>query len=240
MRTKTEPLLCELHAHTTWSDGALSLRHLIDLHGNLGFDVLCITDHTLRSDDPLHGPRGVQQSNYAAYLDQVEAEAERAWSMYELLIVPGLELTYNDADPLRAAHALAVGLREFVGVEDGLERALRAARGIGAAIIAAHPFRTERIPLSWRNTLRFAHDHGLAGLVDRYELFSRGDLFAWVAEAGLPGVASGDFHRIEHLRGWKTLLPCPKEERAVVAYLRSERPAYLARLETGPVGRLAA
>jgi predicted metal-dependent phosphoesterase TrpH len=46
------PLLCELHAHTTWSDGELSLRELVDLYGDAGFDVLCVTDHTHPSGDP--------------------------------------------------------------------------------------------------------------------------------------------------------------------------------------------
>ena len=40
-------LLCELHAHTTWSDGALSLPELVDVYGNAGFDVLCVTDHSV-------------------------------------------------------------------------------------------------------------------------------------------------------------------------------------------------
>jgi predicted metal-dependent phosphoesterase TrpH len=48
MRTKLEPLLCELHAHTTWSDGLLSPRELCDLYGRAGFDVLAVTDHTVR------------------------------------------------------------------------------------------------------------------------------------------------------------------------------------------------
>ncbi len=55
-------------------------------------------------------------------------------------------------------------------------------------------------------------------------------LYGWVAVAGLPVVASGDFHRRGHLETWKTLLPCAKDERSVVAYLRSSRPAYLTRL----------
>lgn len=240
-RSRIEPLLCELHAHTTWSDGALSLRQLVDLYGRRGFDVLCVTDHTLRTDDPRRGRQGVRRQNYPSYLRAIEQEAERARWAYGLLLIPGLELTYNDVDPLRAAHAVAVGLREFVGMDDGLESAIRAAREAGAAIIAAHPFRTERHPLSARNTLRFAYDGArLAGLVDRWELFSRTDLFPWVAEAGLPGVASGDFHVPEHLAGWKTLLPCRKDEEAVVAYLRSKRPVYLARLDAdAPMGLAA-
>ena len=37
--SRHRPLLCELHAHTTWSDGLLSLRELVDLYGETGFDV---------------------------------------------------------------------------------------------------------------------------------------------------------------------------------------------------------
>jgi hypothetical protein len=62
---------------------------------------------------------------------------------------------------------------------------------------------------------------------DRYELFNRRDVFSWVAERGLPCIATGDFHRAEHLRTWKTLLPCAREEHAVVDFLRSDARAYL-------------
>ena len=40
MATKLSPLLCELHSHTTWSDGELTPRELCDLYGRAGFDVL--------------------------------------------------------------------------------------------------------------------------------------------------------------------------------------------------------
>ncbi|HEY2544087.1 MAG TPA: hypothetical protein VGH92_13685, partial [Gaiellaceae bacterium] len=69
------------------------------------------------------------------------------------------------------------------------------------------------------------------GLVDRWELFNRHDLYGWVAERGLPAVANGDFHRPEHLHSWKTLLPCAKTPGAVVSYLRSPRPTFLARFD---------
>jgi hypothetical protein len=49
----------------------------------------------------------------------------------------------------------------------------------------------------------------------------------------LPFVARGDFHRLEHLGGWKTLVPCAKDEQTLVGYLRSELPVYLTRLDVG-------
>ena len=150
-------------------------------------------------------------------------------------MIPGLELTLENEDAALAGHAVAVGLHEFAGVEDGLEPALRAARAQGAAMIAAHPYPLAEARGASRNTAAFATDPDRwAPLVDRFELFNRDTLFRWVADAGLPAVACGDFHVPAHLATWKTLLPCAKDPAAVVEYLRSPRPAFLARLEPEP------
>jgi 3',5'-nucleoside bisphosphate phosphatase len=240
MRRKVEPLLCELHSHTRWSDGALTLPELVDLYGTNGFDVLAVTDHVIRPMlDAL--PFGVHAVNHADYLAEIAAQAERARRDYDLLVLPGLELTYDDPDPFRSAHTVAVGLRDFVSVDDGVERALVDARAAGAALIAAHPYRDGdgEVPPN-RPTQRFSRDwRELALLVDRWELFNRRELFGWVAEEGLPAVASGDFHQLEHLFGWKTLLPCAKREDAVVEYLRSGRPAFLTRTDDVQLRRAA-
>jgi predicted metal-dependent phosphoesterase TrpH len=247
MRRKVEPLLCELHAHTRWSDGAFTLPEFVDLYGRNGFDVLCVTDHVNRRDDPWMADdaplRGITAANHADYLAEIEAQAERARREYDLLLLPGLELTYNDLDPFLAAHAVAVGCRAFVGVERGLDAALARVRGEGAALVAAHPYGRRRAATASRTTQRFSREwRALRELVDRWELFNRYELFGWVAERGLPAVASGDFHRPEHLYGWKTLLPCAKNEHSVVDYLRSPRPAFLTRIDAvaAPAARHAA
>ncbi len=163
MATKPSPLLCELHAHTTWSDGSLSVRELCDL--------------------------------------------------YDLLVIPGPELTMDDPDPLQSAHAVAMGVRSYVEVSTDLELALPAARAQGAALVAAHPYSPETLPAATRATGAFGARPELHRLVDRFELFNRYTLFGWVAAAGLPAVGTGDFHRLEHLPGWKTLLPCQRASR---------------------------
>jgi predicted metal-dependent phosphoesterase TrpH len=228
MATRHNPLLCELHAHTTWSDGALTVRELCDLYGRHGFDVLAVTDHTLLRDH-------IQASDFDAYVGEIDAEAERARRLYDLLVLPGLELTYEVGEAEASGHGVAVGLRSFVGMGAGLEQALRAARAQGAALVAAHPYTLDDAGLAVRATAAFAtNPDRWAPLVDRFELFNRTTLFSWVAEAGLPVVATGDFHVPAHLATWKTMLPCAKTEEAVVEYLRSPRPAYLVRLVGTP------
>jgi hypothetical protein len=235
MIVKARPLLCELHAHTTWSDGTFMLPDLVDLYGSNGFDVLVVSDHVIRSDDPwpLENPDGswIAEDLHGDYLEAIRFEAARARETYDLLVIPGLELTYNDPEPQLAGHAVAVGLRSFVSVDRGLAEAMSEARDAGAAIVAAHPHAPDGGRPD-RATQRFFHEWRLlGGLIDRFELFNQREVFGWVANAGLPTVASGDFHRREHLSSWKTLLPCDKSEAAVVSYLRSARPAYITRLE---------
>jgi predicted metal-dependent phosphoesterase TrpH len=73
MRPPGTPLLCELHAHTTFSDGALSASELVDLYGSAGFDVLAITDHVCRTGE---SPWSLHAEDHARYLETLEAEAE--------------------------------------------------------------------------------------------------------------------------------------------------------------------
>jgi predicted metal-dependent phosphoesterase TrpH len=227
-----DPLLAELHAHTTWSDGALSPAQLVDLHGRAGFDVLAVTDHVVAS----HHDAYVRAGTYRTYLEEIESEAERAWATYGMVVVPGLELTFEHRDPRRAGHAVAVGLRSFVSVDHGLDAALREARAEGAALIAAHPYPLPEAAETLRGTARFAEEpEWAADAVDRFELFNRDDRFGWVAERGLPFVATGDFHLPEHLFTWKTLLTCERCEEVVVDRLCSRADLALARLEAARI-----
>ena len=99
-------LLCDFHVHTRWSDGRLSLREVVDLYGKTGrFDVIAITDHILMKKDLLArvarmatlGRRdfSVTEARFEAYLADIAAEAKRARRLYDLLVVPGAEITQN-------------------------------------------------------------------------------------------------------------------------------------------------
>ena len=232
MARERKPLLAELHAHTTWSDGVLTPGELVDFYGRAGFDVLAITDHVVRSEVGCH----VRAETYRDYLDELDREAERARRSYGLLVVPGVELTVEHREPGRAGHAVAVGLREFVSVDGGLETALHDARESGAALIGVHPYSSEAASESVRGTAWFAENQERAAeVVDRFELFNRDERFHWVAERELPFVATGDFHVPEHLFTWKTLLTCERTEEAVVERLRSSAACALMRITAGRI-----
>jgi hypothetical protein len=64
----------------------------------------CVTDHTTRSDDPWLDPsewstRGVRREVHASYVADILREAARGLALYDLLVLPGIELTYNAEDP---------------------------------------------------------------------------------------------------------------------------------------------
>jgi hypothetical protein len=229
------PLLCELHAHTTWSDGALSVPDLVDLYGRTGFDVLAITDHVLREP----GAGSVHAGNFDVYLAEIEGDAERAWWSYGMLVLPGLELTDENPRPELAAHVLAVGMRRFVGLQDGLDAALDLARDEGAVLIGAHPYPLQAASASTRGTGRLAADPEWSrAAVHRFELVNRHDFFHWVARGLLPAVATGDFHEPAHLWTWKTVVCTERRPEAVLELLRSPLPVELTRVDAP--GRRAA
>src|SRR5262245_26609408 len=99
-------LLCDFHVHTRWSDGRLTVREVVDLYGQTGkFDVIAITDHILMQRDLLKrvgriaslGLKhfSVTPERFADYLADIRAEGERARRNYDMLVLPGAEITQN-------------------------------------------------------------------------------------------------------------------------------------------------
>src|SRR5712671_3833782 len=92
-------LLCDFHVHTTWSDGRLTLREVVDLYGQTEkFDVMAITDHILCKKDLLarigraatFGRRrfSVAPDTFNDYMADIQKETDRARRDYGLLILP--------------------------------------------------------------------------------------------------------------------------------------------------------
>jgi predicted metal-dependent phosphoesterase TrpH len=214
-------LLCDFHVHTTWSDGRLSIREVVDLYGRTGrFDVIAITDHILMKRDLLGrvgrmatlGLRhfSVTEDRFAEYLADIAAEAARAKRLYDLLVIPGAEITQNHIRSKKNSHIVALNLHQHISADQPAEDILKEIRRQGALSIACHPHHrtTRRIEIG--TCFLWDHRKRLAALVDVWEAANRDDLFSVTSLKHYPYVANSDFHKAKHLYSWKTLIRCEK------------------------------
>lgn len=216
-------LLADLHVHTTWSDGKLSIGEVVDLFGRTGHDVIAITDHVVNSDNVIGQVTHrfgltVTEANFAGYRAEIECEAQRAWDRYGMLVIAGAELTQNRFLRKTSAHALALGIDEFVAADGTVEQMLERARRHASVVVACHPHEQSEY---FANTFYLWNRRDeVRDLIHLWELATRWDLFPPVARARLPFVANSDFHDRPHLDAWKTLLPCAKTMREVISTLQ--------------------
>ena len=225
-------LLCDFHVHTRWSDGRLTLREVVDLYGRTGrFDVIAITDHILMRRDLLAragrlislGRRefSITEARFQAYLDDIAAEAARARRLYDLLVIPGAEITQNHIRSRKNSHVIALNITRHISADQPAEDILRAIRSQGALSIACHPHHrtTRRIEIG--TCFLWDHRKRLTRLVDVWEAANRDDLFSVTSLKHYPYVANSDFHKPKHLYSWKTLLRCEKNWDAIARTLRA-------------------
>jgi 3',5'-nucleoside bisphosphate phosphatase len=225
-------LLCDFHVHTSWSDGRLSLREVVDLYGKTRrFDVIAITDHILMRRDMLAragrllslGRRefSVTEERFQAYLEEIAAEGRRARKLYDLLVIPGAEITQNHIRSKNNSHIVALNIREHISADQPAEDILHAIRRQGALSIACHPHHrtTRRVEIG--TSYLWDHRKKLAGLVDVWEAANRDDLFSVTSLKHYPYVANSDFHKPKHLYSWKTLLRCEKTWNEIARTLRA-------------------
>ena len=227
-------LLCDFHVHTRWSDGALSVREVVDLYGSTGkFDVIAITDHILMKKDLLAragqiaslGRRrfGLREQEFEAYLAEITAEAQRALDRYGMLVVAGAEVTQNRlrGRGRKNSHIIALDIRRYISADQSADAILREIRRQGALSIACHPH--HRAPRRFEISTCYLWDHReeLSSLVDVWEAANRDDLFPVTSLKHYPYVANSDFHKPKHLYSWKTLVRSEKNWPAVRRALRS-------------------
>jgi predicted metal-dependent phosphoesterase TrpH len=225
-------LLCDFHVHTTWSDGRLSVREVVDLYGQTGrFDVIAITDHILMKRDILARASrfaslglknfSVTEERFDAYMADIATEAVRAKRRYGLLVIPGAEVTQNHFRSWKNSHIVALNLREYISADQPAEDILKEIRRQGAFSIACHPHHrtTRRIEIS--TCYLWDHRKKLVDLVDVWEAANRDDLFSVTSLKHYPYVANSDFHKAKHLYSWKTLLRCEKNWDAIAKTLRA-------------------
>jgi predicted metal-dependent phosphoesterase TrpH len=225
-------LLCDFHIHTTWSDGRLSLREVVDLYGQTGkFDVIAITDHILMKKDFLAqagrlatlGRRrySITEETFDEYLADIAREGQRAKREYGMIVIPGAEVTQNHLRARKNSHVIALGIKKFISADQSAEDILEEIRRQGAVSVACHPHHRTTRRLEISTCYLWDHRQELAGLVDVWEAANRDDLFSVTSLKHYPYVANSDFHKEKHLHSWKTLLRATKDWPSISAALRA-------------------
>lgn len=214
-------LLCDFHIHTALSDGILPLPEVVDLYGRAGFDVINISDHIFDETslaeyrDRGADPKVVEPEVFAEYMRTLWQEARRAWEQYEMVLIPGFEVTNNTG----GYHILAIDVKEYIEPLQPVEAIVEQIHTQGGVAVAPHPHRgsldgTQQLMYLWDNHERFVN------LFDAWEVANRDDLFNVVGLKKFNYIANSDFHQPRHLYSWKTLARADKNPEAVKAAIR--------------------
>ncbi|ACD89233.1 PHP domain protein [Chlorobium limicola DSM 245] len=214
-------LYCDFHIHTTWSDGEYSPGEVVSLYGEAGFDVIAITDHVLdtgsikRSGRPVSELSVMDSSEFGSYQEELWDAARIAWERYNMLLIPGVELTNNTS----RYHILALDIKEYISPDMPVEDIIACIRRQQGISVACHPYIRNHSGddpsfYLWENHER------LATMFDAWEVANRDDLFNVVGLKKFNYIGNSDFHEARHLLSWKTLLQCDRNVESVKAAIR--------------------
>jgi processive 1,2-diacylglycerol beta-glucosyltransferase len=224
---KSRVLLVDLHTHSTFSDGVLTLSQLVDFYGAHGFDCLCVTDHLV--DPKVLLGRLCRLSGLVLvpaqlpdYFAAIEREKRRAWKEYRLVLLAGVEFNKDGWSAKSSAHLLGVDLKKPIDPSLELEEIVAHVHEQGGLAIASHPHKFQSV---WgKDTLYFwENQERFAPILDAWEIANRHELFTPIALKKLPFVANSDFHKPKHIYSWKTLLFCEKDPEAIKASVRENQ-----------------
>lgn len=222
----SKSMKCDLHIHSQYSDGKLSISEIVDLYGRQEFGAIAITDHLCESTNIIgrlsHSLNySLSKETFPSYMDTLLKEAERAWKQYEMILVPGYEITKNSFVNHRSAHILVLGILQFIDPELPVVEILNLAKNLGALTVAAHPFHTGA--LEFQTFHLWSQREQLKNLIDAWEINCRRKISKDVLNSGLPLIANSDFHHKEHFASWKTKIHCERSQRSLFESIRQQK-----------------
>jgi 3',5'-nucleoside bisphosphate phosphatase len=218
-------LFCDFHIHTDASDGALSMEAVVDLYGEHGFDVIAITDHILdittieRQQQEGLPLMAVPEAVFQDQLHRLWREKKRAWSRYNMLLIPGAEITNNTGQ----YHLLALDIKEYISPDPPVRDIIDTIHEQEAIAIACHPHYKEEVDTQPVYAHLWDHHQEYKNLFDAWEVANRDSLFDVVGLRKFNYVANSDFHEMSHIYSWKTMLNCEKNTEAIKEALRANR-----------------
>lgn len=217
--------LCDFHMHSQYSDGKLKLAELVDYYGSLGFGAIAITDHlcevnTFLGQSARYLQKTLLQKGFNNYLQEIANEVVRAKRKFNMLLIPGVEITKNSFSHGDSAHIVALGVNQYIDPDLSVDEVIDQIHGQGGLAIAAHPVSTRKVEPQtyhlWHNRDR------LSKKIDAWEVASGSFLFDEVYESGLPMIANSDLHHPRQMTSWKTVLEGPRTLRNVFSAIKNQ------------------
>jgi predicted metal-dependent phosphoesterase TrpH len=95
----------DLHIHSNWSDGSISVKQIVSLAKTLGIGAISITDH-----DTMAGQK----------------EAVEEGKKQEVLVIPGVEISAFNPETGRKTHILGFNVKDMDGLNSGCRPYLEA------------------------------------------------------------------------------------------------------------------
>lgn len=195
----------DLHIHSSFSDGKLSVAEIVDLYGGRGFSAIAITDR-LADSKSLNGlvaqklKLSLTREIMSEYLETIRVESLRAKEKYNMLLIAGVEVTLNSWSRHKGAHIIFLNVDRYIEPDKSVLDLLKENREFFS--IAAHPL--------WEESYEFKTTHlwdnraELTEYFDAWECATGAKFSIEVYQSGLPIVASSDFHNMAQFESWKT------------------------------------
>ena len=232
-------MLADLHIHSTFSDGKLTIPELVDFYGSRNFGAIAITDHLCEESTVIgkaarYLGRTLTPATFPLYMEILKSEGERAWDRYRMLLIPGFELTKNSVSNHRSAHILGLGISKYVPSDGDVVDLARAIRSQGGLAVAAHPVHTQKNEKQtyhlWDRRVELANE------LDAWEVASGPYLFDEVLRTKLPKLATSDLHRPHQINAWKTVFECELHPEALLDAIRLQNLSFRFYSEVEPDG----
>jgi predicted metal-dependent phosphoesterase TrpH len=219
-------IISDLHVHSTFSDGRLTIPELVDFYGSRGFGCIAITDHVCEEKTFIGRAANcldysLNEATFPLYMAILKTEAERAMRQYQMVVLPGFEISKNSWSNHRSAHILGIGVSRWISADGDIKEIARWIRDQGALAIAAHPVSTKKFEAQtyhlWSRREELRHEF------DAWEVASGPHMFPEVLASGLPMIATSDFHRPQQIESWKTLLYCERNPESILRAVREQK-----------------
>jgi PHP family Zn ribbon phosphoesterase len=223
-------MLADLHIHSTFSDGKLTIPEIIDLYGTRGFGAIAITDHLTESATMIGYiarilGKTLTEKTFGDYIRTIGSEARRARREYGMTVIPGFEISKNYADFGKSSHILALGVEKYIHADIACETIIDIIHDYGGIAVCAHPVYSSdhsyQTYALWKNRDRFSSK------LDAWETANRTCFFDEVYKSGYALVASSDLHKRSDFDGWKTLFTCKGSRKALFDSIKNRDTSFV-------------